>query len=760
MSGGTFQSEFNTWTAAPFNYRLTRISGSEASGAATYTAIFEQSEKKSGWVAQAGMTEAAFTTYHNQVAAQGYRLIWLDGYAVGSTDYYNGIWEANGGAEQRISLGHPLTTQQVADSVNQAAGYVLSDACSFSVSGDPLYCGVWNKSSRPDATAQYGLTAAAYQTAFNTMSGNGYSLWRVTGADSSGTALFTGVWRKSSPGPGWSIHGMSASSFEAQNTNAQYEGYRPFIIDPYVVGATPYYNATWVRNGGFDSTRLDTIATAVQNYMSSHNLPGLSLAIAHQGHIVYARGFGYANTATGEPAHALHRWRIASSSKIICAVSALRALEDSSAWSLDSKCFGSGALFGTDYGNTSTYPYNANEKGITIRHLMTMTAGWNSEGNLWYGDAPAYGTDHAQIIDYQLNSVNPNWAPNTRYYYNNFNYQVVARIPEKITGMSFLNYTQQQVFGPCGMTSMALGGRTAADRLPNEVANYAGDVFGSPETVWPARMDGSTGWVCRPMDLLLLGRRIDGNPRQADIIGSYALSQMQLGSGVTDSNGNPSSYGLAWYPSYRNSKVWWQHNGSMAGTKAILCVSDDGDESFAYATNSVDTADEYSGTIRDLVIDQLKSIDAAATWPDIDLSGKYNTTYDNWATSAFGSAATARTSLAEAWGPDGDPDGDGRPNVLEAYLGTSPTTADADAPWLSSYVTSTNLVLHWLKKNGSRGVNVIPEASSDLVHWSPNGPSAIVSPPGSIVPIGSTAQEVSLPRGNALHYLRLRFETN
>ncbi len=44
-------------------------------------------------------------------------------------------------------------------------------------------------------------------------------------------------------------------------------------------------------------------------------------------------------------------------------------------------------------------------------------------------------------------------------------------------------------------------------------------------------MDGSTGWITKPSDLLLLSRRIDGNSRHRDIIGAYALSQMQLGNG-------------------------------------------------------------------------------------------------------------------------------------------------------------------------------------------------------------------------------------
>src|SRR4030095_2678843 len=65
MSGTTLQSEFDLWTALPYNLRMTRISGSETSGQARFAAIFEKSTKTSGWVAYSGMTAASFTSTHN-----------------------------------------------------------------------------------------------------------------------------------------------------------------------------------------------------------------------------------------------------------------------------------------------------------------------------------------------------------------------------------------------------------------------------------------------------------------------------------------------------------------------------------------------------------------------------------------------------------------------------------------------------------------------------------------------------------------------
>jgi CubicO group peptidase (beta-lactamase class C family) len=751
MSGTTFQSEFDLWTAPPYSLRLTQISGSESSGQGRYAAIFEKNNKTTAWAAHHGMTAADFNSTHNQLHGDGYRLIWLDGFGVGTTAYYNGIWERTLGPVQRVRLGESLASHQSANSANIADGYGLVDVCAFSVDGTPLHAGVWVQGVRLAVQVRYNLTSAQYQTEFNAMGADGYHIWRVSGFESGTAERFTGVWRTTSVGEGWAYHGMRAADFNAHNLNAQTLGYRPVFADAYNLGADTFYNATWIRNGGLSTSRLSAIATAVQNYMSARNLPGLSLAIAREGRLVYARGFGYADTSDGEVAHSQHRWRLASVSKTICAVSALRALEDSATWSLGSQAFGSGALFGTDYGSLS---YSTWEQQITLRQILNMTAGWNSQGKLWYDTEPSFGTDHAAIIGYQLDSVPLSWQPGTMDCYNNFNYQVAARIPEKISGQLFEVYTKDQVFDPCGITSMILGGRTAAERKLNEVAYYEGDQWGTPEAIHPARMDGSTGWIAKPSDLLLLSRRIDGDTRHKDIIGAYALSQMQLGNGLPSCGGGYSSYGMGWYPSTRNGKTWWQHNGAMAGTQAILIVSDDGSQAFAYACNSIHSTDWPSGLFRNTILDLMDVIDDVNAWPAIDLFGKYNPEYDTWAAAEFG-AATTRIGLADFWSPEADPDDDGRNNALEAFLGSDPLTPNGPS-WSTSYYSSGDLVLRWTRRLGNRGVEATADSSSQLFPWT-GAPATIVNRTDLIAPIGYGIQEatVPIPRGAAQRFLRV-----
>jgi CubicO group peptidase (beta-lactamase class C family) len=57
------------------------------------------------------------------------------------------------------------------------------------------------------------------------------------------------------------------------------------------------------------------VQAAAAAFMAEFKIPGLAVAIARNGRIVYAQGFGLADTHTGEAVTPAHLFRIASVSK-------------------------------------------------------------------------------------------------------------------------------------------------------------------------------------------------------------------------------------------------------------------------------------------------------------------------------------------------------------------------------------------------------------------------------------------------------------
>lgn len=757
LTESQLDSRLTTWVQAPYRLAPACLSGYEEGGVTRYAALWTRPADRDPRRVLRGQTAASLTSWNTSLQANGWRLVWLNGFESGGTDYYNAIYRQTDGVAQALRLGDTLASHQSAAADLAGDGYSLENLCAFRSGSTLRYAAYWNHSLFSLETAvSYGLTADEYQAEFNLRAG-AWRIHQLCGYKSTGSDdRYTVIWRKPAMNVAWqSIHGMEKLNYFAAQSNRVGVGWRPSFQQAWESDGEIRFNAIWVADEGLPTSRLSELDAAVSDYMDDRNLPGLSLAISHQGRLVFQRAYGLADQASNEWAGTDHRWRLASVSKTICAVAALRALEDSPSWSLDSRAFGSGALFASDYGAAA---YGANEQAITLRQLMTMTAGWNSEGRLWYEAAPAYGTNHAQIIGYQLDSVPQAWIPGTHYRYNNFNYQVAARIPEKITGKSFEAYTQEQVFDRCGITSLDPGGRTAADKLFNEVSYYEGPVFGAPSTVWPARMDGSTAWIAKPADLLLLARRIDGDSRHRDILGSYAISQMRLPNNEPDDNGDASGYGLGLYPSVRGGHTWWQHNGAMAGTQAILAYSEGGDHAFAYATNSVSSSDTYSSTFRNLLIDWIEEIDDAGQWPKIDLFSPVSPAYDAWKAERFSALDRGQPGLRDlVWGPEADPDGDDLANSAEYYLALDPL-AYSRSPFILT-VVGDNLRVRWRKNTAADDVTLTYQTSTNLQSWSSATHSGITDRPDLITTIGTMYQELLIPMNSARRFVRFQFQT-
>src|SRR4051794_2260199 len=73
---------------------------------------------------------------------------------------------------------------------------------------------------------------------------------------------------------------------------------------------------------------LEPLDRAMVAMLQRHGIPGGALAIAKDGRLVYARGFGWADLATGELVSPLPLFGLASLSKPITALAILKLLED------------------------------------------------------------------------------------------------------------------------------------------------------------------------------------------------------------------------------------------------------------------------------------------------------------------------------------------------------------------------------------------------------------------------------------------------
>ena len=274
-------------------------------------------------------------------------------------------------------------------------------------------------------------------------------------------------------------------------SNAIYGGARFFDLVTYKDGGTTKYEVLTMENGvgkypvNRDAVKdFETIDQAFLKTMSRHGIPGASFALSKNGKVIYRAAYGYADLAKATPATPNNTGRIASVSKTLTAAAIMKLVQDNKNLSLDDQVFGDKGILSSikpfDY---KGYKGNIvpNLEQITIRHLLTHTAGWNRftsgdpnvpvDTNIFTCDgnsqceptmnlvptilkhAKNQGTEDKDakslssiddIIRFMIKPDDkdylPSFKPGTNVSYSNFGYTVLQKIIAVRSGKTYENY--------------------------------------------------------------------------------------------------------------------------------------------------------------------------------------------------------------------------------------------------------------------------------------------------------------------------------
>lgn len=327
--------------------------------------------------------------------------------------------------------------------------------------------------------------------------------------------------------------------------------------------------------------------SAMREGMRKLDIPGASITVSIDGSIIYQRGFGYADRATGQVVSPDTLFRIASVSKPMTAVAVLRAFETELPAALDRPVFGPGGLLTSPRYTQFKDPAALR---VTLRDLLQHTSGWDSSvyepqydlitiARAMNVPAPASPQD---IIEYMLKFQELQVAPGTRFIYSNFGYNLLGRVLEEKTGQTYEQAMHQYVFVPAGALTPVIGNDKLAQRLPSETVYYddprwpnvpSQDGTGSGPSSYNAfhlkSMDAHGGWVMTSADMVRFADAVDGRSRVKALLAPITVKRMT----TQDRNVAGISFGLGW----EMSSEGWSHTGLLTtGTHAKLERLDSG----------------------------------------------------------------------------------------------------------------------------------------------------------------------------------------
>jgi len=328
------------------------------------------------------------------------------------------------------------------------------------------------------------------------------------------------------------------------------------------------------------ASRIDSIFAK----WDSPDKPGASVALVHNGNIVYKKGYGSANLEYGIPNTPNTVFHIASISKQFT-VFALLLLEEEGKLSLEDD-IRKWVPEVPDFGKT-----------ITLRHLANHTSGLRDQWSLltmagWRMDDVITKEHVLKLVSKQKEL---NFEPGEEFLYCNTGFTLLAEVVARVSGKSFAEFTKEKIFEPLKMNS-TLFYDDHEKIVKNRAYSYKSDGDGYKKSVLSYANVGATSLFTTVEDLSLWTLNFK-NPK----VGSSALIE-KMNTEATLNNGEKFGGALGQFVNQHKGLNQIQHGGSDAGYRtylgrfpeedfAVIVFSNDG--SFSSQAMALQVSDIY-----------------------------------------------------------------------------------------------------------------------------------------------------------------------
>jgi CubicO group peptidase (beta-lactamase class C family) len=331
--------------------------------------------------------------------------------------------------------------------------------------------------------------------------------------------------------------------------------------------------------------------------MAALHVPGVSIAVIHNGTIEWAKGFGV--TKLEGPAVTPNTlFQAGSISKPVTAMAILH-LAQSGRLSLDTDV--------NQYLKTWKVPENSftAQKKVTLRGLLSHTAGVTVHGFPGYASGDPVPT-LVQVLNGEKPANTPpirvDTVPGTIWRYSGGGYVITQQLLLDLTGKSFPSFMQETVLGPLGMSHSTYEQPLPATRQADAATPY--DQHGAPIVggahTYPEM--APAGLWTTPSDLARYAIEVQKSltGQSNSVLSKTTASEMVKDVGL----GN---YGLGLQVGGSPDHTYFEHGGVDEGFVSNLIAYDNGD-GVAIMTNGMN-----GGRLAEELV---RTIALAYHWPD------------------------------------------------------------------------------------------------------------------------------------------------
>ena len=283
-------------------------------------------------------------------------------------------------------------------------------------------------------------------------------------------------------------------------------------------------------------------------YSLNSNSPGIACLIQKSDDVLYQSYIGYKDSSRNLITKD-SKFRIASITKQFTAAAVLQLVER-------------GSIHVDSYINTVMKDLGPCTELITIHQLLTHTSGIpdyedfvHVQTGFNFSDADVYSE---MSKDYKLN-----FEPGSSYSYSNTGYCLLAEVVRIVSGMSFKDYVESNVFPAGGMTNATVGPSNSPDRVYGFAAAESGWIFNDQSIFSSTHGDG--GIYASVTDLVNWQQNLYQNLR---VITQHSLKTMTTPYILTNYANEFYGYGIA--VTEIAGETCYIHHGTSTGFENAL----------------------------------------------------------------------------------------------------------------------------------------------------------------------------------------------
>ena len=310
-------------------------------------------------------------------------------------------------------------------------------------------------------------------------------------------------------------------------------------------------------------------ARTIATELVARGIPGLSVAVAVDGRIVFADGFGYADLEQRVPAWPSTKFRIGSISKPLTATALMQLVEQGKV-DLDAP--------------VQTYVPSFPRKGATI--TPRLLAGHLAGIRHYQGDEFLIARHYDSVLEaLDIFKDDPLVAPpGTTFNYSSYGFNLLSAVIERASGEPFVEYMRDRVFAPLGLVNTTADQNRALIAQRSRFYSHPKDgPFENAPYVDNSYKWAGGGFLSTTEDLVRFGSALlaPGFLKQESLTRLFTSQRTTAG--------DETGYGMGWsVRKSRSGRRVFEHSGGSVGGRCQLILYPDSHVVVALLTNLED----------------------------------------------------------------------------------------------------------------------------------------------------------------------------